>query len=189
MQSSKRSLKHLVYLAILVNAACSPQGGGGTSDSNAQSPISQKPIPGEGQIAQGLINGKAWEYKQGRAQKVQQNGRRFYEIQLWNEVFEDPCLPRLRGSTLQVRLQAESLEGDWEVSDYPFIIYPKVVMSDFSKRLEPYNNMVASQGAFQLRKDSVAQQVYGSLDAEFPTDILGETWVRGEFVVTLCPQD
>ena len=185
MLSSKKAIKYLLYIAISTLVAC----GSSNSDSPKEasdgvSPI-QKPAPGEGESARGMINGKPWVYRQGIARKVVYRGTRFYEIQLWDQIIANPC-SGLRGSNLQVRLHADSLSGDWVLGADSFALSPRVVLSDFAEKMSPANNMISNKGAFRLQFDQTNNEVLGSFIADFPDDMVDETWAAGEFAVTLC---
>lgn len=186
MRNSKNVLKYLFCLVILTQSACAPKGEGQSVAGPAPTAPDEKPAPGEGELAHGIINGKRWEYRQGRAKKIVVRGRKYFEVQLWNQFYSNPCDAALKGSDLQVRIQSESLRGEWVLGQDPFVLFPKIVMSDFSNKMEPSNNMIASKGAFRLSRDLINNEVYGSFFSEFPGDINGETWATGEFSVTFC---
>lgn len=175
--------KKLFLFSAIAIIGCSP--GDETSQYTGGLSGPSKLGPGAGEASRGVINGQTWVFRQGAARTIAGRMGKYYEVQLWNEVFDDPCRVS-RGSTLQIKINAETLNGEWSLDGDTFSTWPKVILADLSYILEPMSSMVSPEGAFRLGFDETRNEVRGSLVANFRSEIVGETWARGEFSVPFC---
>ncbi|WP_413289581.1 hypothetical protein [Bdellovibrio sp. HCB337] len=180
-----RLLNHFVlFIGLLVLVACSP------SKKAAETPIPEPPPDrklGEGEPAQGSINGKAWEFKSGRAFVYRKYRTNYLVIQLWGDKFEDPCKEKT-GSVLQVRLTAPQQMATWMIApEDPFNSNLSIFFTDLDFQPQPRDNMRADLGEISFGIINKFE-VHGYLNGSFKNPKVGGTHVAGDFAVPLCQE-
>lgn len=177
---------YLFFLStLLLFGNCAPKGGFPVTPPPPTPPEGGNKL-GEGEPAQGQINGQQWVFQGGRAYALTKFQQNYVVVQLWNEKHADPCSVKL-GSTLQVRLMAPFASSNWSIApEDPFNANISIFFTDYNLNLRPWDNLRADQGEIRLG-DLNSQEVRGFFAGTFNNARVGETNVEGEFVVPFCP--
>lgn len=177
------SIHTLLALGFLLLTACAPSG------SFEETPIPPLPPPdrklGEGEAAQGKINGKDWVFKSGRAFIYRKYRTNSLIVQLWNENIAEPCKEKT-GSALQMRLTAPQKVSTWTIApEDPFNSNLSIFFMDLDFIPQPRDNMRADQGEITFTSINKLE-VTGYVAGSFQHPKVGGTQIAGDFAVPFC---
>ena len=146
------------------------------------SPSEETPVPS---LAQGYVNGSAWQFVSGRATAFSRSGADYLEIDLWNKSFSNPC-DETAGSEFQLRVYIENRTGVSKIdSTDSFSLVPTIIFADRRVQDRFQNNMVADNGVIQISAIDNAN-INGSVSASFNAIGAEKTSISGNFNVVFC---